>query len=272
MPSIGQTWVLASIGAVVEMGILSIETSTTPSFDETAGICAIPAVVDTCRVLRARETTARGVYSISCVFKEHSWHDFPFVHTMSSMYVAYMYTCHLDYTKCTFRKPGTGPQPIVHSSWNLFLPCITVVPHSHHYLVLKCIVCQCESLDSFDWPWVHQHHRYKSYTTINQKDWNFLWLVFHQLNWHTLTQCSPHLMSYEGQIYRFLARLRRAMSMTWRPPSSSVSKARFNETWCEDTFGQYAKNFFWFSWFDLFCGLQASILKIRLLQFKSQQL
>jgi hypothetical protein len=33
-----------------------------PSFDETAGICAIVAVVDTRRVLvRARETTARGV-------------------------------------------------------------------------------------------------------------------------------------------------------------------------------------------------------------------
>jgi hypothetical protein len=39
--------------------------STAPSFDETAGICAIVAVVDTRRVLRARETTARGVYSRS---------------------------------------------------------------------------------------------------------------------------------------------------------------------------------------------------------------
>jgi hypothetical protein len=29
---------------------------------ETPGICAIVAVVDTRRVLRARETTARGVY------------------------------------------------------------------------------------------------------------------------------------------------------------------------------------------------------------------
>jgi hypothetical protein len=33
-----------------------------PSFDKTAGICAIVAVVDTRRVLRVRETTARGVY------------------------------------------------------------------------------------------------------------------------------------------------------------------------------------------------------------------
>jgi hypothetical protein len=33
----------------------------------------------------------------------------------------------------------------------------------------------------------------------------------------------------------------------------------FNETWCENTFGQ----------FDLFCGLQAAILKITLLPFKS---
>jgi hypothetical protein len=30
-------------------------------FAETAGICAIPAVVDTRRVMPARETTARGV-------------------------------------------------------------------------------------------------------------------------------------------------------------------------------------------------------------------
>jgi hypothetical protein len=40
--------------------------STAPSFDETAGICAIVAVVDTRRVLRARETTARGVYPLWC--------------------------------------------------------------------------------------------------------------------------------------------------------------------------------------------------------------
>jgi hypothetical protein len=32
----------------------------------------------------------------------------------------------------------------------------------------------------------------------------------------------------------------------------------FNETWCEDTFGQYAQSFFLFSRFDLFCGLQAA--------------
>jgi hypothetical protein len=35
----------------------------------------------------------------------------------------------------------------------------------------------------------------------------------------------------------------------WHPSLSSVSKARnhwgyFNETWCEDTFGQYALSFF----------------------------
>jgi hypothetical protein len=30
--------------------------------------------------------------------------------------------------------------------------------------------------------------------------------------------------------------------MTWR--SSSISKAHFNETWYEDTFGQYAQAFF----------------------------
>jgi hypothetical protein len=47
MPSIGQTWVLASIGAVVEMGVLISTIETT----------------DTRRVLRARETTARGVYN-----------------------------------------------------------------------------------------------------------------------------------------------------------------------------------------------------------------
>jgi hypothetical protein len=49
------------------MCLMSVMTSmstapiTEPSFDETARICAIPAVVDTRRVLRARETTARGV-------------------------------------------------------------------------------------------------------------------------------------------------------------------------------------------------------------------
>jgi hypothetical protein len=37
---------------------------TAPSFDETAGICAIVAVVDMRRVLRAHETTAREVYII----------------------------------------------------------------------------------------------------------------------------------------------------------------------------------------------------------------
>jgi hypothetical protein len=36
--------------------------SSEPSFDDTTGICAIVAVVDTRRVLRARETTARGVH------------------------------------------------------------------------------------------------------------------------------------------------------------------------------------------------------------------
>jgi hypothetical protein len=42
--------------------VLSTASITLPSFDETARICAIPTVVDTRRVLRARETTARGVY------------------------------------------------------------------------------------------------------------------------------------------------------------------------------------------------------------------
>jgi hypothetical protein len=41
--------------------VLSTAPITAPSFDETAGICAIVAVVDTRRVLRARETTVRGV-------------------------------------------------------------------------------------------------------------------------------------------------------------------------------------------------------------------
>jgi hypothetical protein len=40
--------------------VLSTAPNTAPSFDETAWICAIPAVVDTRRALRARETTARG--------------------------------------------------------------------------------------------------------------------------------------------------------------------------------------------------------------------
>jgi hypothetical protein len=39
--------------------VLSTAPITAPSFDETSGICAIVAVVE-CRVLRARETTARG--------------------------------------------------------------------------------------------------------------------------------------------------------------------------------------------------------------------
>jgi hypothetical protein len=34
---------------------------TAPSFDEIARICSIPAVVDTRRLLQARETTAMGV-------------------------------------------------------------------------------------------------------------------------------------------------------------------------------------------------------------------
>jgi hypothetical protein len=61
--------------------------------------------------------------------------------------------------------------------------------------------------------------------------------------------------------------------MTWRP-SSFVSKAHFvcqgyfNETWYEDTFGQHAKIIFLFSRFDVFCGLQAAILKIRLVVVK----
>jgi hypothetical protein len=42
--------------------MLSTAPITVPSFDETAGICAIVGVVDTGRVLRARETTTRGVY------------------------------------------------------------------------------------------------------------------------------------------------------------------------------------------------------------------
>jgi hypothetical protein len=46
--------------------MLSTAPITAPSFDETSGICAIVAVVDTRRVLRARETTARGVYRLHC--------------------------------------------------------------------------------------------------------------------------------------------------------------------------------------------------------------
>jgi hypothetical protein len=42
--------------------VLSTAPITASSFDETARICAIVAVVDTRRVFRARETTARGVY------------------------------------------------------------------------------------------------------------------------------------------------------------------------------------------------------------------
>jgi hypothetical protein len=50
--------------AIIHMCLMSVMTSMEFScaFDETAIICAIPAVVDTRRVLRARETTARGVY------------------------------------------------------------------------------------------------------------------------------------------------------------------------------------------------------------------
>jgi hypothetical protein len=47
--------------------MLSTALITAPSFDETSRICAIVAVVDTRRVLRARETTARGVYNFLCL-------------------------------------------------------------------------------------------------------------------------------------------------------------------------------------------------------------
>jgi hypothetical protein len=44
----------------------------------------------------------------------------------------------------------------------------------------------------------------------------------------------------------------------------------FNEIWYEDTFGQYAQSFFDFRDLTYFvAGLQAAILKIRLLPFKS---
>jgi hypothetical protein len=45
--------------------MLSTALITAPSFDETAGICAIVAVVDMRRDLQAQETTARGVYMMS---------------------------------------------------------------------------------------------------------------------------------------------------------------------------------------------------------------
>jgi hypothetical protein len=66
--------------------------------------------------------------------------------------------------------------------------------------------------------------------------------------------------------------------MTWHP-SSSVSMARFvtaraisMKLGVRIPLGNTPSLFFLFSRFDLFCGLQAVILKIRLLPFKSQQL
>jgi hypothetical protein len=58
--------------AIIHMCLMSVMTSMefsraeysadhSASFDETAEICTISAVVDTRRVLQARETTARGV-------------------------------------------------------------------------------------------------------------------------------------------------------------------------------------------------------------------
>jgi hypothetical protein len=48
---------------------------TAPSFDEATGICATVAMVDTRRVLRARDTTARGVHMLPCFnpFPHGSW-------------------------------------------------------------------------------------------------------------------------------------------------------------------------------------------------------
>jgi hypothetical protein len=42
--------------------VLSTAPITVPSFDETFEFALSVAVVDTCRVMRVRETTARGVY------------------------------------------------------------------------------------------------------------------------------------------------------------------------------------------------------------------
>jgi hypothetical protein len=48
------------------MSVLSKAPIIAPSFDETSEFALSVAVVDTRRVLRGRETTARGVYGISC--------------------------------------------------------------------------------------------------------------------------------------------------------------------------------------------------------------
>jgi hypothetical protein len=47
---------------MINQSAIAIGPYPAPSFGETTGICAIVAVVDTRRVLQARETTARGVY------------------------------------------------------------------------------------------------------------------------------------------------------------------------------------------------------------------
>jgi hypothetical protein len=80
----------------------------------------------------------------------------------------------------------------------------------------------------------------------------------------------------------FLAHLWWAIAMTWHPSSVSSSvvvhwrgtfrnrQGYFNETWFEDTFGQYAQSFFdfrdltyfvasrWPSWKSDFCHLKAN--------------
>jgi hypothetical protein len=100
--------------------------------------------------------------------------------------------------------------------------------------------------------------------------------------WALLMEVLKHLFTANNSVImrkaveHFLAHLWWAKAMTWRP--SSISKAcfvrnrqgYFNETWCEDTFGQYAQTFFYFCdlthfvasrrpcWKSDFCHLKAN--------------